>query len=259
MFWRLIDDKPHKAFYNMGLDEAISEAVRRKLSPPTLRLYQWVEPSISIGYFQKVSDINLDYCRKKNYPFVRRFTGGKAILHDSELTYSFSACTDLEPFKGRLLKNYLTISSALVLALKFINLDAHISLPKNRRGRGPSCFKTSSYGEITIDRKKIIGSAQKQYVNGFLQQGSIMIDSDVVELRKVLRDYNTEKDFCEIGTIRKYAPRVSIVELKKALKGAFEKTFMVRLIPDGPTEFELNLAKQLEGKKYSTQEWNFRR
>jgi len=253
--WRLIDDPPHNAFYNMALDEAISEAVRRKLSLPTLRLYEWIEPSISIGYFQRISDINIDYCRRSGYQVVRRQTGGMALLHNSELTYSLSACNDLEPFKGNLIKNYLTISNTIVSALKLINLNAQIISSKNRRQRNPYCFRISSYGEITLNGEKIIGSAQKRYKDGFLQQGSILMDSDAGELSKVLRMGGFS---CEVGTIKKYAPSVSIEDLKKALKEAFEKTLTIEFIHDGPTEFELNLARKLETEKYSADEWNFK-
>jgi lipoate-protein ligase A len=273
--WRLIDDKPHKAFFNMALDEAISEAVRRKLSLPTLRLYEWIDPSISIGCFQRISDINIDYCRRSGYQVVRRQTGGMALLHNSELTYSFSTCNDLEPFKGNLLKNYLAISNAIVSALKLINLNAQIILSKKRRQRNPYCFKISSYGEITVNGEKIIGSAQKRYKDGFLQQGSIPMDLNKEEVRMVLKEgeprtvqVRGEGEFSErrisirssngIGTIKKYAPSVSIEDLKKALKEAFEKTFMIKFIYDNPTEFELNLARKLEAEKYSANEWNFR-
>ena len=263
MLWRLIDDKPHNAFFNMAIDEAISEAVREKLSPPTLRLYQWVKPSITIGYFQTISDINLEYCKKKSYPIVRRLTGGMAILHDSELTYSFSSRNDTEPFRNSLIENYLSVSSALASALTLTNIDAQITLIKNRRERNPFCFKISTYGEITVNGKKIIGSAQKRYKNGFLQQGSIMVDFDAEELERILNNYNPPsptggmRGFSdEIGTIKKYAPAVSIEELRKALKKAFEKTFMIKFISEDLTKFELNLAKKLEREKYSTKEWN---
>lgn len=182
------------------------------------------------------------------------------ILHNSELTYSLSARTDHEPFKGGLLKNYLSISSALALALKLINLDAQIALSKkHERRRSPFCFNISSYGEITVNGKKIIGSAQKRYNNGFLQQGSILMDFDTREVSNVLKCSNPEKDFYEIGTIKKYAPAVSIVDIKRALKEAFEKAFKIKFIPGYLTDFELNLAEKLKAEKYSTQEWNFHR
>lgn len=245
----------------MAFDEAISEAVRKKLSPPTLRLYQWSEPSISIGYFQKVSDIDIDYCTKKGYPVIRRPTGGRAILHDSELTYSFSARFDSLLFKGRLLEDYTIISNAMVLGLKLSGIDAQVNLSRKRHTgqKSPACFKAVSYGEITVNGQKIIGSAQRRYNNGFLQQGSLLTNFDARELGKVLKQYNLEEDFCEIGTIKKYTSALSIADLKISLKEAFEKIFRIRFTSDGPTEFELNLTEKLEVKKYSTKKWNFRR
>jgi len=239
----------------MALDEAISEAVRQKLSPPTLRLYQWDRPSVTIGYFQKTSEININYCAEKGYPVVRRATGGRAILHDIELTYSFSSSNN-----GGLLENYAVISKALVKGLNLIGINARISFVKKRCGsfRNPACFKSVSYGEVTLDGRKVIGSAQKRYHNGFFQQGSIMLNFKAKELCNVLNGSN-EEDFRNIGSISDSGREVTFYELKPLLKEAFEKELNVKLISDAPSRFELTLAKELEGKKYSTQEWNFSR
>jgi lipoate-protein ligase A len=244
----------------MAIDEAISASVRQKLSPPTLRLYQWNRPSLSIGYFQKVSDIDINYCDKNGYPVVRRQTGGRAILHDSELTYSFSASTDSTLFKGNLLEDYTVISNALILGLKLNGIDAKASFKKKRNSgaRNPACFKVVSYGEIIIDGKKAIGSAQKRYKNGFLQHGSILLSFNARELSKVL-GLNDEGDFEDIGAINEYAPEISANDLKSSFKEAFEKTLKVKMISDSPSKFEMDLAKELERTKYSTREWNFRR
>ena len=258
MFWRLINDKPHRASFNMALDEAISEAVRKKISPPTLRLYQWIEPSVTIGYFQNSADINLDYCRKKNYPCVRRITGGKGVLHDSEVTYSFSSRTDYAPFRGGLIKNYLAISTALVSALKLINVNAHIELLKSRGEKSSCCFKMSSYGEITVNHQKIIGSAQKRYTDGFLQQGSIMTCANEYELKEVFKNYDI-KESLETDTIKKNAPLINLRQITRALKEGFEKTFSITFKPENPSDFEFDFAKKLESEKYSTKEWNFQR
>jgi lipoate-protein ligase A len=89
--WRLIDSGPGDAFYNMALDEAIATGVRKGAAAPTLRLYGWDRPSLTLGCFQKTADINIEYCRSHDIPVVRRPTGGRAILHGDELTYSLSA------------------------------------------------------------------------------------------------------------------------------------------------------------------------
>ena len=259
-FIRLITQESCNAFFNMALDEAISVGVRQKISPPTLRLYEWDRPSLSIGYFQKVSDINLEYCDLKDYPIVRRQTGGRAILHDSELTYSFSSSKDSSIFNGNLLENYTIISNTLLQALALTGIKAEASFIKKRSTdhRNPACFKTVSFGEITVDRKKVIGSAQKRYKDGFLQHGSIVFDFNAENLRAVLHG-NTHQDFNGIGALRNSRPDLTIPELKLIMKKAFETELNVKLITDNPSKYELAMAKELEENKYSTKKWNFKR
>jgi lipoate-protein ligase A len=244
----------------MALDEAVSEAVRQKNSPPTLRLYQWDRPSISIGYFQKISEIDTDYCMKNDYPVVRRLTGGRAILHDMELTYSLSSLHDSYPFNGSLLDNYKTISSALLSGLNSVGIEAEMSFVKKRNEghRDPACFKATSYGEVTVESRKIIGSAQKRYKDGFMQHGSILFSFNSEELGNVLNDYSSE-NFKGIGSIRDYAPGISLDDLKDSLKKSFENELDIKLIADIPTKHELKLAKEYEQRKYSTADWNCKR
>ncbi len=259
-FIRLISCEPGHAFYNMALDEALSESVRNKRSPPTLRLYTWDRPSLSLGYFQKISDINLHYCEKKGYPIVRRQTGGRAVLHDAELTYSFTAPNDSALFRGSLLENYTVISNALLTALELISVQAVASYERKRGNshKNPACFKAVSFGEITVDGKKIIGSAHKRYRDGFLQHGSILMRIDYQELCNVL-GLDDEEELNAIGALRDHAPEITAGRLEGALKEAFEKTLKVKLITDVPSKFELSLAKELERTKYSAQGWNFSR
>ena len=259
-FIRLISQDPCHAFFNMALDEAISEAVRQKLSPTTLRLYEWDRPSLSIGYFQKISDIDLEYCNLKDYPVVRRQTGGRAILHDAELTYSFSSSKDSELFNGSLLENYTVISNALLKALALTGIKAQASYIKKRSNghRNPACFKTVSFGEITVDRKKVIGSAQKRHKDGFLQHGSIVFDFNAENLCDALKGSNRE-DFNSIGALSNSRPDLTIQKLKLIIKEAFETALNVKIITDNPTKHEVSLAKELEANKYSTNEWNYKR
>ena len=110
--WRFIDSGPCGAAYNMAFDEAIAVTVRNGRAHPTLRLYGWDLPSVTIGYFQKIGDIDTAYCFRNNIPVIRRPTGGRAILHGNEITYSFSAKTRTGLFSKSLLDSYKTISRA---------------------------------------------------------------------------------------------------------------------------------------------------
>jgi lipoate-protein ligase A len=242
----------------MAIDEAITDSVMKKLSPPTLRIYQWSEPSISIGYFQKFSDLNLDYCRERGYPFVRRVTGGTAILHGLEMTYSFSSRNDCEPFRGGLLQNYFAISSAIVASLNALKLDAALNMVKNKI-HTPLCFSASSYGEVTVNGKKVVGSAQKKYREGFLQQGTFLMKADRNELLKILSPDSNCYDVSGIGLIQECDPSVSMSGLKKVFVQAVKECFGARFVPEGITGYEHQYALQLVNDKYSKDKWNFRR
>src|SRR5208337_2023965 len=148
--WRFIESGPCAAAYNMALDEAIAAAVRNGDSPPTLRLYGWLEPSVSLGAFQKITDIDTSYCAAHALHVVRRPTGGRGILHGEELTYSFSARNE-GLFSQGLLDAYRKISTAFSLGLQRLGLYVEM---KTRRERGsnfersPLCFQSTSYGEL---------------------------------------------------------------------------------------------------------------
>lgn len=259
-FMRMIIQGPGHAFYNMAIDEAISQAVRKKLSPPTLRLYEWDRPSVSIGYFQKASVVDTGHCAQMGYPIVRRLTGGRAVLHDAELTYSVTSLFDASLFENNLLKTYAVISNALLRALKRNGIDAEMSERKkhNPGNNSPACFKSVSYGEIKINGKKVIGSAQKRYRDGFLQHGSILLSFDPRAMGNVLI-HDASPDFSDIGGIRDYAPRLSRDQLLCSLKEAFEKELGLKLVSDNPSRFESELARELEKNRYATEIWNFAR
>ncbi|GBE03519.1 MAG TPA: lipoate--protein ligase family protein [Nitrospirae bacterium] len=259
-FIRIIIHEANDAFFNMAVDEAISEAVRQELSPPTLRLYKWNRPSLSIGHFQKISEVNIDYCDRMDYPVVRRLTGGRAVLHDIELTYSFSARTDSQPFSTNLHENYSVICNAILLGLNTCGIKADISFKRkmNSGQRNPACFKAVSYGEITIDGKKVIGSAQKRYSKGFMQHGSILLDFDAEKLCNALA-LGDKNAFGDISSISEHAEGISFDNLSLSIKKGFEDSLGIKLISDNPTKFEISLAKELKQVKYSTKDWNFSR
>ncbi len=260
--WRFIDDGPAEASYNMALDEAIARTVLRGEAPPTLRLYTWALPSVSMGCFQRVRDIDTSYCNANEIPLVRRPTGGRAILHDMELTYSFSA-REAGPFSsGGVLGTYAALSRALSRALKALGIDVQV---KSRRERGrvlarsALCFQSVSYGELSVDNRKVVGSAQKRWKEGFLQQGSIQLRVDTGKVAAVFRDV----DGGGIGTLMTglmdVKPALSVDELRLAIRAAFEETFEVRLASLEPSAGERDLALRLQEEKYRSPEWTFSR
>jgi lipoate-protein ligase A len=258
--WRFIDTGPCSAPYNMAIDEAIATVVRKNNAPPTLRLYGWDVPSVTIGYFQKISDVHTEYCVEHNIPIVRRQTGGRAILHTHELTYSFSIKTTHGLFSKGLRDSYKKISSACNNALLKVGLLPETRLRrKSYRSRSSLCFHTTSYGEITINNKKVIGSAQKRWIDGLLQQGSIPYTVDNDDTVKVFRgeDSRVTKDFI-IG-LKDIFPDFNPDTFNKILKTSFEETFGIWLIPSPPSPEEISLARELEFQKYLTKEWNYMR
>jgi len=251
--WRLIDSGHCSASFNMALDEAIAIYVRKGSSSPTLRLYGWDKPSLSLGHFQKTSEINLGYCASSNIPIVRRPTGGRAVLHNKELTYSFSVRTDEGLFSKGLLDSYKKISEAFVLAFKKAGLQA-VSKEKRVKGsvlsRSPMCFKTSSFGEIMIDNKKIVGSAQKRWVDGLLQQGCIPFLFNANLMRNIFGHDGISSIKNYMTGLKELLPDFNEDDLKKNISEAFKEIFGVSFVPACPSPEEFLLAEELELRKY---------
>lgn len=261
--WRIIDSGACKATFNMSLDEAIAIVLRKGNAPPTLRFYGWDVPSISIGCFQRIDDINVGYCFEKTIPIVRRPTGGRAVLHNHEITYSFSAKTTHRLFSKGLLDSYKKISTALSLALSQVGLSPKITQhreilhPSPSNSRSPLCFESNSYGEITIDHMKVIGSAQKRWPDSFLQQGSLPYSINKEEITRIFR-FESSKVREKIKGLKEIIPDLDLEDLKKVIKESFEETFDICLIPSLPSHEEVSLAEELEFQKYLSPQWNFK-
>ena len=163
--WRLIKSTPATGAWNMAVDEAILESARESAVLPTLRLYAWEPPCISLGYAQDISDIDLKKTQHQRMGAVRRATGGRAILHTDELTYSVSGPDTEARLAGDILTSYQRLSSAILAALKTLELAVQAT-PKEQGLKSPIvdpvCFEVPSNYEITIDGKKLVGSAQAQ-------------------------------------------------------------------------------------------------
>ena len=259
--WRLVDSGPCDAFYNMALDEAIAAEVRQGSAPPTLRMYGWDRASVTLGCFQKASDINIEYCTFHYIPIVRRPTGGRAILHGDELTYSFSAKTDSGLFSHGLLDSYNKISMAFLTAFRKIGVKAETKKEREKGrvlSRSPLCFHSSSFGEVLIENKKLVGSAQKRWSDGLLQQGSIPYVSEEKKLEGVFGAEKTASLKAYMKALKDVMPLLDESAFRKAVVSSFEEAFGISLLLSAPSREESLLAEEFLHRKYLQAHWNFR-
>lgn len=256
--WRLIKSQPADAFTNMAVDEAIFVKVAAGKSPPTLRFYTWNPSAASVGYFQdSFTDIDISACREMGVDVVRRLTGGRAVLHDKELTYSV-ICPESNPlFPNTILGAYKVISSCLVKGLNSLGLDASLAPSVKRRvKKSPSaCFISPSHYEITVSGNKLVGSAQRRGDGAFIQHGSILTEFDRERLEILLpRSGRVEG----VTSISEHLP-VGLGELTSSLVSGFEEVLGITFSEGALSDEETALCKKYVEERYSRDEWNFRR
>ena len=186
--WRLLITPPASGAWNMALDEAILEHIGSGDSPPTLRLYAWEPACLSLGHAQPFADVDTARLRERGWEVVRRLTGGRAILHTDEITYSVIGPSDEPRLAGTVLESYNRLAQALLCAVK--ELDLPVELEEERVENGPTsnpvCFEIPSTYEITVNGKKLIGSAQARKKEGVLQHGSLPLTGDLARICQAL-------------------------------------------------------------------------
>jgi lipoate-protein ligase A len=175
--WRLIQTPPAPGAWNMAVDEALADSVRRG-GAPVLRVYRWSPPCLSLGRNQPSDGYDRDEIRRRGIDVVRRPTGGRAVLHHRELTYSVAARDDA---MGTLRQAYGTINRALVAGLRHLGVDARLQPAGPERAPPPSlapCFEQPVEGEVTAGGRKLVGSAQRREGGVMLQHGSLPVHDD---------------------------------------------------------------------------------
>jgi len=167
----------------MARDVAMLEAVSEGQSPPSLRLYGWDPPCLTLGRHQGVDAADLDFCHNEGIDVVRRPTGGRALLHHLELTYSVVAPLGTGPLPRGLQEAYSTLCGALVRAMRDLGVDAELTGGEvNLQLPGPRtvvpCFEAPAGGEVVVRGQKLIGSAMRAHGGAILQHGAILLDWD---------------------------------------------------------------------------------
>ncbi len=173
------------------MDEAILEHIHRGESLPTLRLYAWEPACLSLGHAQSFKDVDMERVKANGWEVVRRVTGGRAILHTDELTYSVAGSAEEPVLAGGVLESYNRLAQALLYAIRELGLPVEIKEhvldgQPAALNLNPVCFEVPSTYEITVDGKKLIGSAQARKKEGVLQHGSLPLTGDLTRICQAL-------------------------------------------------------------------------
>ena len=187
--WRLLYTPPSNGAWNMAVDESILEHIQRGESQPTLRLYSWEPACLSLGHAQSFADVDMERVKANGWEVVRRLTGGRAILHTDELTYSVTGSTEEPVLAGGILESYNRLAQALMYAVRELGLPVEMKEHANQpatKNLNPVCFEVPSTYEITVNGKKLIGSAQARKKEGVLQHGSLPLTGDLTRICQAL-------------------------------------------------------------------------
>jgi lipoate-protein ligase A len=271
----------------MAVDEAILDAVRKDESLATLRLYAWDPPCLSLGYAQPVQDVDRIALAYYGWDLVRRPTGGRAILHTDELTYAVIGPPEDPRLAGSVLESYRCLASALLEALHLLDIpaEAHekspsdqppLSLqlgsqpstgsPRTTGAQNPVCFEVPSNYEITVESKKLVGSAQARRRDGVLQHGSLPLQGDLTRIIQAVK-FAGEEERAEAA--RRLLARACTAEdvlgqplnwdkAALAFQHAFEATLNIHFECGELTSAEERRADELVEEKYSHPRWTDR-
>jgi lipoate-protein ligase A len=252
----------------MAVDEAIAQAIAAGLVPPTLRFYAWEPPCVSLGRNQPAKGVNLAACAYRGYDVVRRPTGGRAILHTDEMTYSVVASPDHPLMHGYVLDSYLRISHGLVAGLGRLGIDAEEAPGTNRAGPEVSaaCFEVPSAYEIVAAGRKILGSAQARRSTSVLQHGSLPLVGDLTRVVDCLAfDNEADREALRASlqghatTVEELLGRVvSYEEAVDAMAAGMREALEIELIPGELTKEEKSWTRDLMRDKYQHDSWTMR-
>lgn len=268
MNFRLLMSPALSGPFNMAFDQAIMEAVGDSHQLPTLRLYRWSPACLSLGYTQSLRDVDLPRLAARGWDVVRRPTGGRAILHTDELTYSLSIPQDHTLASGDILTSYRRISQALGQALTYLGLDYQSAPYEKRHGsNGPVCFEIPSAYEITVEGKKLIGSAQVRRAKALLQHGTLPLTGDITRICEALMYPDDESRQAAKADVRTRATTledalgtsVSWDEVAEAVIKAFSHTFDITFHHEEVSAWESLRIEQLRHEIYTQESWTNKR
>jgi len=252
----------------MAIDEAIAQEVATRRSSPTFRLFAWAPACVSLGRNQPYASIDAGRCAARGYDVVRRPTGGRAILHTDELTYSVIAPEDHPLMQGMILEVYLVISRGLLAGLERLGLRAQTAPEASRAGPDASaaCFEAPSAYEIVVDGRKLLGSAQNRRAGYVLQHGSLPLTGDLGRLTDCL----ATADEAERASLRDgllahaitaedaLGRRVSFEQAAEAMAAGMADALAIQFQEGSLSNQERSCASNLAREKYGHDSWTRR-
>lgn len=196
---------------NMQIDSDLLDfAIKNELKGPIFRLYGWKPACVSLGRNQKDDFLDYEFLKSKNIDVVRRLTGGRALLHDNEITYSFICPESFLQNGSHIVSSYKEISQILIDKFKKLGIDLDFGASKPIKTGFDYCMLISTGADLCYKEKKLIGSAQCRSHGYILQHGSILYDYD----KKLLEEIFKEKvSTDEITSIKEINPKLSKEEI----------------------------------------------
>ncbi|RFA36675.1 octanoyltransferase [Virgibacillus dokdonensis] len=257
--WGFLENVPHDAAINMALDEALLHWHKEGKIPPTLRFYQWRKPTLSVGHFQKIAGkIDLDGIKKHQCQLVRRMTGGSAVLHDDELTYSIVISESHPAIASSIRQAYYDLSKGILEGYKNLGIEAGYAELASKE-RSNICFERPAFYEMVADGKKLSGNAQTRKKGVLLQHGSIPISMDIDMLfdmfifpSEKLKARKKQAFWNKATTINRILQKdVSYDTVKAAFKKGFSDGLGIELTKFSLTKSQWNEVYQLAEKEYA--------
>ncbi len=269
MKWRVLGVQEYTAAENMAMDEAILNSYVHGITPPTIRFYTWKPAGMSLGYFQR-ADAELDIlaCAEQGIDVVRRLTGGRAVLHDCELTYSIVVGEDYADMPKTVTASYARLTKGILSALQGMGVNAEMAIPLQaygnagaKRKTSAACFDAPAHYELTVDRKKLVGSAQVRRNGVILQHGSLLLDFDAHKTVGVLREKSNallEILQAKVTSLKGLQIDCPLEDLQKNILQGFEQELGIETYYGELSSQELELIPTLV-EKYRSVDWNKKR
>jgi lipoyl(octanoyl) transferase len=265
--WRLILDGETDGPTNMALDDAMLEAVSEEARPPTLRFYGWSSPCLTLGRSQPQAEADLDACRAAGVDVVRRPSGGQAILHCDELTYSIALLQSDPRAEGGVLEVYRLLSEGLLAGLQRLGVDALSAAGKvDGAIKTPICFETPSAYEIVANGLKLVGSAQWRARGIVLQHGTLPLQGDLGRIVHYLSFEEEERPVKARDLLARATTleavlgyRLPFAQVAGALGAGLAHVLNITLAPGSFSAEERARAAELRRTRYTDAEWTGRR